>query len=197
MLLFIERPGHQLDYLVGALSPEGLEGGYGDPHAPRSILLPPFPGRAAQALTDRYLPSYEQAVHARQTAAIAAVLGDIRAESDTWQVMNASGHYSDATPLSDAAVGAATELFLDHAWRRFLTVVDHAPTLLNRCRPADSPWPDDAALSRLAAAVIDAEAWSTRSSTVVPCRSRSAEYARGRRSRRGSPTAKRSCARPA
>ncbi|GAA2920061.1 MULTISPECIES: hypothetical protein [Streptomyces] len=73
--------------------------------------------------------------------------------------MNASGRYSDATPLSAAALGAATELFLDHAWRRFLTVVDHAPTLLDRGRPASSPWPDDAAaLSRLADAVIGAEA---------------------------------------
>ncbi|MFD5972793.1 hypothetical protein [Streptomyces bacillaris] len=158
-LLFVERPGHHLGYLVGAFSPEGLEGGYGDPHAPPSIVLPPFPGRAAQALTDRYLPAYEQAVHARQTAAIAGVLADIRSEHDAWQAMNASGSYSDATPLSAAALGASTELFLDHAWRRFLTVVDHAPTLLDRCRPANSPWPDDAsALSRLADAVSDAEA---------------------------------------
>ncbi|MFE9976506.1 hypothetical protein ACFYRD_38865 [Streptomyces hirsutus] len=158
-LLFIERPDRQLDYLVGAFAPEGLEEGYGDPHAPHSIVLPPFPGRAAQALTDRYLPSYEQAVHARRTAAIAAMLGDIRSEHDTWQAMIASGRYSDATPLSAAALGASTELFLDHTWRRFLTVVDHAPTLFDRCRPANSPWPDDAAaLSRLADAVIDAEA---------------------------------------
>ncbi|MFD7479222.1 hypothetical protein ACFV8Z_46015 [Streptomyces sp. NPDC059837] len=154
-LLFIERAGRQLDYLVGAFSPKGLEGGCGDPHAPRNIVLPP----SAQALTDRYLPAYEQVVHARQTAAIAAVLGDIRSEHDTWQAMSASGRYSDATPLSVAAFGVATELFLDHAWRRFLTVVDHAPALLDRCRAASSPWPDDAAaLSRLADAVIDAEA---------------------------------------
>ncbi|MDV6288099.1 hypothetical protein R2F25_09645 [Streptomyces sp. UP1A-1] len=158
-LLFVERPGHHLGYLVGAFSPEGLEGGYGDPHAPPNIVLPPFPGRAAQALTDRYLPAYEQAVHARQTAAIAGVLADIRSEHDAWQAMNASGSYSDATPLGAAALGASTELFLDHAWRRFLTVVDHAPTLLDRCQPATSPWPDDAsALSRLADAVSDAEA---------------------------------------
>lgn len=157
-LLFIERPGRQLDYLIGAFAPEGLEGGYGDPHAPRSIVLPPFPGRAVQALTDRYLPSYEQAVHARQTAAIAAVLGDIRSEHDTWQTMNASGRYSDATPLSAAALDATTEEFLDHSWRRFLTVIDHAPILIDRCRPASSPWPDDATtLLRLADAVIDAE----------------------------------------
>nr|WP_145492047.1 MULTISPECIES: hypothetical protein [Streptomyces] len=154
-LLFIERPGRQLDYLIGAFSPEG---GYGDPHAPRGIVLPPFAGPAAQAVTGRYLPAYEQAVHARRTAAIAAVLGDIRGEHDTWQAMNRSGRYSDATPLSAADFGASTELFLDHAWRRFLTVVDHAPALLERCRPASSPWPGDAAaLSRLADAVIDVE----------------------------------------
>ncbi len=86
------------------------------------------------------------------------MLADIRSEHHTWQAMNASGRYSDATPLSAAVLGAATELFLDHAWRRFLTVVDHAPPLLDRCRPTNSPWRDDAAaLSRLADAVIDAE----------------------------------------
>ncbi|MFD5478583.1 hypothetical protein [Streptomyces hawaiiensis] len=157
-LLFIERPGRQLDYLVGAFAPEGLEERYGDPHAPHSIVLPPFPGRAAQAVPDRYLPAYEQAVHARRTAAIAAVLGAIRSEHDTWQAMIASDRYSDATPLSAAALGSGTEEFLDHAWRRFLTVVDHAPTLIDRCRPASSPWPEDAAaLSRLDDALIDAE----------------------------------------
>ncbi|MET9507683.1 hypothetical protein ABZX62_04240 [Streptomyces flavidovirens] len=157
-LLLVERPGRPLDYLIGAFAPEGLEEGYGDPHAPRSIVLPPFPGRAAQAVAGRYLPSYEQAVHARRTAAIASVLQRIHSQRDTWQAMAASARYSDATPLSISALGAATEAFLDHSWRSFLTVVDHAPTLLDRCRPASSPWPQDAAaLSRLADAVADAE----------------------------------------
>ncbi|WP_234328281.1 hypothetical protein [Streptomyces sp. NRRL S-37] len=131
-LLFIERPGRQLDYLLGAFVPKQLEEGYGDTHAPHSIVLPPFAGRAAQAVTDRYLPAYEQAVHARRTAAIAAALGDVRSEHDTWQAMITSGRYSDATPLNAAALGSMTEEFLDHAWRRFLTVVDHAPTLIDR-----------------------------------------------------------------
>ncbi|MGQ4443686.1 hypothetical protein ACN6LI_001371 [Streptomyces violaceoruber] len=157
-LLLTERPGRQLDYLIGAFAPKGLEEGYGDPHAPRSIVLPPFPGRAAQAVADRYLPSYEQAVHARRTVAISTVLQHIRSERNTWQDMAASARYSDATPLSVNALGAATEEFLDHSWRSFLTVVDHAPTLLERCRPASSPWPQDAAaLARLADAVADAE----------------------------------------
>ncbi|MBU5946472.1 hypothetical protein [Streptomyces sp. PAM3C] len=157
-LLFIERPGRQLGYLVGAFAPKGLEEGYGDSHAPHSIVLPPFPGRAAQAVTDRYLPAYEQAVYARRTTAIAAALADIRSEHDTWQAVIASGRYSDAAPLNAAALGSITEEFLDHAWRRFLTVVDHAPRLIDRCRPADSPWPEDAAaLSRLADALSDAE----------------------------------------
>ncbi|MFG3362703.1 hypothetical protein [Streptomyces griseofuscus] len=75
------------------------------------------------------------------------MLRDIRGEHDMWQAMNRSGRYSDATPLSAAALGASTELFLDHA-----------PELLERCRPASSPWSGDAAaLSRLADAVIDVE----------------------------------------
>ncbi|MFJ6017267.1 hypothetical protein [Streptomyces sp. NPDC092952] len=158
-LLFVERPGHQPGYLVGAFSPQGLEEGYGDPHAPHSIVLPSFPGLAAQLLTDQFLPAYDQAVHARRAAAIAGALGDIRSEHATWQAVDASGRYGDATPVSAADFGAATELFLDHAWRRFRTVIDHAPTLLGRCRPESSPWPDDAtALSRLADAMANAAA---------------------------------------
>ncbi|MFE0680548.1 hypothetical protein ACFW17_07060 [Streptomyces sp. NPDC058961] len=158
-LLLIDRPGNQLDYLVGAFAPEGLDVGYGDPYAPRSVVLPPSPGQAAQILADRYLPSYEQAIHAHQNADIASALGYIRSEHRTWQTLSASGRFSDATPLSAAAFGTSTQMFLDHAWHRFLVVIDHAPTLLDRCRPDRSPWPDDAAaLSRLADAVADAKA---------------------------------------
>ncbi|MFD9817484.1 hypothetical protein [Streptomyces violascens] len=158
-LLLIERPGHQLDYLVGGFGPEPLAEGYGDPHAPRSIVVPSLPDPAAQAISNQYLPSYEQAVHARRTEAVATALRDIRSEHDTWTVMVASGRYSDATPLSTDALGAAAEEFLDHSWRDFLTVVDHAPALLDRCRPASSPWPQDAdTLSRLAGALSEAAA---------------------------------------
>ncbi|MFD4592901.1 hypothetical protein [Streptomyces rubiginosohelvolus] len=157
-LLFAERPGHEVGYLVGAFAPEGLEEGYADPHAPRSIVVPPFSGRAARAVADRFLPAYEQALHARRTAAIAAALESIRADYGGWQAVVASGRSSDATPLSVAALGAASEEFLDNSWRSFLTVVDHAPPLLVRCHPASSPWPADAeTLSRLADAVIAAE----------------------------------------
>ncbi|WP_446038066.1 hypothetical protein [Streptomyces sp. SID1121] len=154
-LLFVERPGHQLGYLIGAFGPDGLDEGHGDPHAPRSIVLPPFAGRAAQALTERYLPAYERAIHARRTSAVAAALESIRSELDTWQATIAADPDSDATPFSAAALGAASEEFLDHSFRRFLAVVAHAPTLIDRCRPANSPWPGDAAaLSRLANAVV-------------------------------------------
>ncbi|WP_435598673.1 hypothetical protein [Streptomyces anulatus] len=150
-LLFAERPGHEVGYLVAAFAPEGLEEGYADPHGPRSIVVPPFSGRAARAVADRFLPAYEQAVHARRTAVIAAALESIRADYGGWQAV-ASGRTSDATPLSAAALGAASEEFLDNS------VVDHAPPLLVRCRPASSPWPADAeTLSRLADAVIAAE----------------------------------------
>ncbi|MFB7325159.1 hypothetical protein [Streptomyces sp. NPDC056190] len=71
-LLLVERPGHQPDYLVGAFAPEPFEEGYGDPHAPRSITLPPSAGRAARTIADRFLPAYERAVHTRRTAAPAA-----------------------------------------------------------------------------------------------------------------------------
>ncbi|MFH9612836.1 hypothetical protein ACH4MM_03545 [Streptomyces pratensis] len=158
-LLLAERPGHQLHYLLGAFAPGGLEEGYGDPHAPRSIVLPPFPGHAAQAVANRYLPSYEQAVHARRTGAIAAALQLIGSEYTAWQAVVAANRHSGTTPPSVNALGVAAEEFFDRSWRSFLTVVDHAPPLLDQCRPASSPWPQDAsALSRLADAVDDAEA---------------------------------------
>ncbi|MFJ4703675.1 hypothetical protein ACIP6I_02275 [Streptomyces anulatus] len=50
--------------------------------------------------------------------------------------MVTSVRYSDAPPL-----GATTEEVLDSSWRSFLTVADHAPALMVRCRPATSPWP--------------------------------------------------------
>ncbi|MFI7102755.1 hypothetical protein ACIBK8_25745 [Streptomyces sp. NPDC050161] len=159
-LMLVERPGHQLDYLVGAFAPRAFsEEGYGDPHAPASIVLSPFPGRAARAITERYLPAFDRAVHARRTAAVSDALDRIRTEHDAWTAMVASGRYSDATPLGIDALGADTAQFLDTAWREFLTVVDHAPVLLDRCRPAATPWPQDAeALAQLADAVADAAA---------------------------------------
>ncbi|MFH8751914.1 hypothetical protein ACH4GK_33640 [Streptomyces rimosus] len=158
-LLLAERPGHQLNYLVGAFSPSPFEEGYGDPHAPASIVLPPFPGRAAQVIAERYLPAFDRALHARRTTAVSEALDHIRTEHRTWTAMVASGRYSDATPLSFDALGTATAQFLGTAWGEFLTVADHAPALLARCRPTVTPWPEDAeALAQLASALTDAEA---------------------------------------
>ncbi|MFE4017981.1 hypothetical protein ACFXPZ_11290 [Streptomyces sp. NPDC059101] len=158
-LLLIEHPDHQLDYLIGAFVTEPFDEGYGDPHAPRGIVLPPFPGRAAKAITDRYLPAYDRAVHSRQIAAVADALDRIHTEHDTWTAMVASNRYSDATPLGIDALGATTTQFLDSAWRTFLTVVDHAPSLLDRCRPTATPWPEDTdALAQLADALGEGEA---------------------------------------
>ncbi|MGW7008981.1 hypothetical protein ACWGCW_41065, partial [Streptomyces sp. NPDC054933] len=157
-LLLVERPGHQLDYLVGAFAPDLFDDGYGDPHAPRSIVLPPFPGRAARAITEQYLPAYERAIYARRTAAVSDALDRIGTEHGAWTAMVASGRYSDATPMDAAALSAATEHFLESSWQTFATVLDHAPALLDRCHPTATPWPEDTdALARLADALGDAE----------------------------------------
>ncbi|OKI09413.1 hypothetical protein A6A06_01520 [Streptomyces sp. CB02923] len=157
-LLLAERPGHQLDYLVGAFSPVPFEESYGDPYAPASIVLSSFPGRAARAITERYLPAFDRALHARRTTAVADALDRIRTEHRAWTAMVASGRYSDATPLSFDALGTATAQFLDTTWREFLTVVDHAPAVLARCLPTATPWPEDAeTLAQLTHALTDAE----------------------------------------
>ncbi|MFI0776184.1 hypothetical protein [Streptomyces sp. NPDC021212] len=157
-LLLIERPGHQHDYLVGAFAPGPFDGGYGDPHAPHGIVLPPSPGPAAKTITDQYLPGYDRAVHTRKTAAVADALDRIRTEHHAWTAQVASGWHSDTSPLGIDALGTASARLLDNAWGGFLTVMDHAPALLKRCRPAAAQWPDDTdALAQLANALNDAE----------------------------------------
>ncbi|MFI9423396.1 hypothetical protein ACIG54_07495 [Streptomyces achromogenes] len=157
-LLLAERPDHRLGYLVGAFAPEAFGEVDGDPHTPRSIIVLPLPGPAAQAITERYLPAYERAVHERRITMVAEALGLIRSELDARHELCA---LSGAEDLLLAGLGSsATEagVFLDRAWREFLTVVYHAPVLLDRCRPQASPWPQDAeALGRLAAALLTAQ----------------------------------------
>ncbi|MGC0328117.1 hypothetical protein RKD23_001107 [Streptomyces sp. SAI-170] len=164
-LLLVEHPGSQLGYLLGAFAPELFGEGHGDPHAPSSIVLPPFPGRAARAITERYLPAYDHAVHVRRTAAVTEALDLIRAQYDTWTALRISRHDSATTPLAVDALGAATADFLDCAWREFPTVLDHAPAVLDRCRPATTPSPQDArVLDDLTTALLEAS--DTRSSDV-------------------------------
>ncbi|MFC9545820.1 hypothetical protein ACFTXK_14420 [Streptomyces sp. NPDC056956] len=157
-LLLVERPGHQLGYLVGAFAPEPFEEGHGDPHAPHSIALPPFAGRAARGIADRFLPAYERSVHARRIATVAEALDRIHAEQNVWAAAVASDRYRNAPPLGDTALGQAAETFLNRAWAEFFAIVQHAPVLLDRCRPAATIWPGDArVLTELADALTDAE----------------------------------------
>ncbi|MEU3299730.1 hypothetical protein ABZ729_07895 [Streptomyces sp. NPDC006678] len=157
-LLLVERPGHQLDYLVGAFTPGPFKEGYGGPHAPSSIALPPFADRAARAITDRFVPAYEHAVHARRIATVTQALDSIRAEQANWAAIVTSGRYSDASPLGAAALSDAAETFLYRAWPEFLSVIWHAPAFLDRCRPTATRWPEDASvLAELADALIDAD----------------------------------------
>ncbi|MEV7277609.1 hypothetical protein [Streptomyces sp. NPDC093111] len=157
-LLLAERPGHQHDYLLGAFPPKPFGEGHGDRHAPASIILPPFPGRAAKAITERFLPAYDRAVHDRRTATVTEALDRIHTEHDAWTTMVISGRYSDASPLGADALDDAIETFLDKAWPEFLSVMQHAPALLDKCRPAATAQPDDMhALARLADSLAHAE----------------------------------------
>ncbi|MGX1115894.1 hypothetical protein RKD37_001257 [Streptomyces ambofaciens] len=155
-LLFMERPGRQLDYLAGAFSPEGLEGGYGDPHAPCSIVLPSFPGRAAQALTDRYLPAYEQAVHPDGGHRRRARRHPLRAR-------HLAGHERLRPLQRRHPAERCRPRRLDGAVPRprLAPFPDRRRPRPDATRPVPTrgqPWPDDAAaLSRLADAVNDVE----------------------------------------
>ncbi|MFD3580882.1 hypothetical protein [Streptomyces sp. NPDC058683] len=158
-LLLVEHPGRTLSYLVGAFAPD-IIGGCGDsePDAPRSIVLAPSADRAAHAITQKYLPAYDHAVHSRRLSIIRQALDIIRGQHDTWTAVAGTPWEGDVTPLGADAFGARTADFLDTAWRQFLDVLDHAPALLDQCHPSDTPSPQDAdVLDDLAAALIDAE----------------------------------------
>ena len=159
-LLLIERPGHHHGYVVGAFAPEGYDDNYDDPYAPSALIVPGAPEPAARAITERFLPAYHQALHARRANTVAVVLDRIRSEYDAWRTMAASGRYGDATPLGIDALGAKTEAFLDSAWDDFRSVIQHGPALLAQYPPGTTPRAQDTEtlLARLAEALTDVEA---------------------------------------
>ncbi|MFE4664540.1 hypothetical protein ACFRI7_11760 [Streptomyces sp. NPDC056716] len=140
-LLLIERPGHPHGYVIGAFASDGFTDNARDPHAPTGIVLPQDPHQAADAITDRYLPAYHQALHARHTVAVAEALDRIRCEHIELQRLDPSGS------------GPKQELFAETAWYEFLTVVAHAPPLLRHCQRTGLTAPDAAAFAQLSAAL--------------------------------------------
>ncbi|MEJ8650637.1 hypothetical protein WKI65_21680 [Streptomyces sp. MS1.AVA.3] len=145
-LLLIERPGHPSGYLLGALTDHEKEDVRNDPTTPRSMVLPADPGRAASAITHTFLPAYRRALHNRDVNSVLSALERIREEHQTLQAIKDSGRYSDGVPLKNPRLLAGLERdFADQAWLSFHDVLEHAPGLLTRCRPAATPWPEDAA----------------------------------------------------
>ncbi|MYT96613.1 MULTISPECIES: hypothetical protein [unclassified Streptomyces] len=159
-LLLIERPGHSSGYLLGAFATEEFDDNWEAPNAPRSIVLPAEPGLAAHAVTTTFLPAYSRALHHRRLDTVLTALERIRAEHETLQAIKESGRYSDGVPLADARMVPEMEAtFADYAWLSFRDVLEHAPVLLSRCRPAMTPWAQDAAaLDRLRTALAESQA---------------------------------------
>ncbi|PKT72317.1 hypothetical protein CW362_14595 [Streptomyces populi] len=162
-LLLIERPGHRNGYLLGALTDREQEDPRTDPTTPHSIVLSADPDLAAHAIAHTFLPSYRRALHNQNLNNVLRGLERIREEHETLQVIKKSGRYSDGVPLSTShLIAGLARDFADRAWLSFRAVLDHAPGLLARCRPAATAWPDDAAaLARLHEAVADSQdAWT-------------------------------------
>ncbi|MEV8351860.1 hypothetical protein ACFVTT_24350 [Streptomyces niveus] len=161
-LLLIERPGHATGYLVGAFATEDYDANWEEPNAPRSIVLPAKADRAARAVAHTFLPNYRRALYHRRLDTVMSALNRIRPEHETLQTVKASHRPGDGTPHAGSRLHAQMErAFADHAWLSFRDVLQHAPLLLARCRPAASPWPQDAgALFRLRDALADSQnAW--------------------------------------
>ncbi|MEU8482387.1 hypothetical protein [Streptomyces sp. NPDC048641] len=155
-LLLVERPGHRSGYLLGALTEHEKEDLHGDPTTPRTIVLPADPVLAAHTVTHAFLPAYRRALHHRDLNTVLSALERIREEHQNLQVIKDSGRFSDGVPLGDSRLIAGMEQhFADWAWLSFSDVLEHAPLLLTRCRPAATAWPDDAAaLTRLCEALV-------------------------------------------
>ncbi|MCZ1006846.1 hypothetical protein [Streptomyces lydicus] len=162
-LLLTERPGHPSGYLLGALTDHEKEDVRNDPATPRSFVLPADPGLAASAISHTFLPAYRRALHNRDVNSVLSALERIREEHQTLQAIKDSGRYSDGVPLKNPRLLAGFERdFANQAWLSFHDVLEHAPGLLTRCRPAATPWPEDAAaLIRLREAVANSQdAWN-------------------------------------
>ncbi|MFD4177225.1 hypothetical protein [Streptomyces anulatus] len=161
-LLLIERPGHSSGYLLGALTDREQEDPHNDPTTPHSIVLPADPGLAAHAIADTFLPAHRRALHHQDLNNVLNGLARIREEYETLQTIKDSGRYSDCVPLRDSRLIAGMERdFADRAWISYRAVLEHAPLLLTRCRPAVTAWPEDAAaLDRLREALVQSQdAW--------------------------------------
>ncbi|GGU55236.1 hypothetical protein GCM10010211_19900 [Streptomyces albospinus] len=158
-LLLIERPGHSAGYLLGAFATEEYDANWEEPNAPRSIVLPAEPGRAAHVVATTFLPEYSRCLHNRRLDTVLTALERIRSEHETLQAIKESGRYSDGVPLADSRMIPEMErTFGDYAWLSFRDVLEHGPVLLSRCRPARSLWPQDAAaLERLRTALADSQ----------------------------------------
>ncbi|MEV0446062.1 hypothetical protein AB0I84_29295 [Streptomyces spectabilis] len=154
-LLLIERPGHSAGYVLGAFATDGFDDNYDQAHAPSSLVLPAAPDLAARAIRQTFLPAYHRAVHNRRLFTVLSALEHIREEHVALRAVKESGRFGDGMPLVDARLLPELEhAFTDQAWLSFRHILEHAPALLSRCRPALTPWPQDApALDNLRAAL--------------------------------------------
>ncbi|WP_172381119.1 hypothetical protein [Streptomyces sp. MNP-20] len=183
-LLLIERPGHSSEYVVGAFGPDGFDDNYEQAHAPRSVVLPAATDLAARAIHETFLPAYHRAVHHRRLDTVLSALEHIREEHLAWRAIKESGRSSDGMPLTGSRLLPELDgAFAEHAGLAFRNVLEHAPALLSRCRPALTPWPQDAAaLDRLRAALTQIQETTApdRALSSIPPPTTTGELAPGR-----------------
>ncbi|MFG2294654.1 hypothetical protein [Streptomyces sp. NPDC048603] len=149
-LLLVERPGSAHEYLLGSFASTPFDDNYADPHAPRAVVLPSDTARAASLVTGTFLPAYEQAVHERLLAAVEAGQARLEELHGTWAVIDASGRYTDGTPLDQPTLSHIADQYLVESAREFRHLRPHAAQLLNRIDAVTGMPPEDAAaLARL------------------------------------------------
>ncbi|MFJ9033623.1 hypothetical protein ACIRQP_34995 [Streptomyces sp. NPDC102274] len=135
-LLVIERPGHNHEYLVGALAPLTGRALTDERNAPRCVVVTGEPAHTAHAITERLLPVCHQALHTRRISEVARALTRARTAERTWDETVRTRRTSDGTPLDDKRLDGLEVWFRYQMWDAFQTFLDHGPALTGDNSPA-------------------------------------------------------------
>ncbi|WP_326812291.1 hypothetical protein OIE62_07645 [Streptomyces scopuliridis] len=130
-LLVIERPGHDHEYLIGALAPTPGSALADEANAPRCVVVTGEPAHTAQAIMKRLLPVCRQALHARRISEVARALTRARTAERTWDATVRTRRTSDGTPLDDERLAGLEVWFRYRMWDAFQTFLHHGPALID------------------------------------------------------------------
>jgi hypothetical protein len=139
-LLVTPSPDRPHRFLAGALFPPGtaIWMRYRPPVA-RAIAVPDDPARAAAAVTARFLPQYDLALHQLRITAIAHAYGLGETVLASWDALSDSLCDEQGFPLDEEVYGLRQAQRDAQVWTQFSAFLTHGKPLLDR---ADAQLPD-------------------------------------------------------